>query len=401
MIVCIIFWHNSRTVSENVNTPDNAIRIKQANGKKSGTSRQTSNGSLVNGAMMNSRNRGTESNREHLYNFSNPVKHIAFLKVHKVASGTMQNLFLRFGIEHDLVFVLPKSGISLPMQPGKSISSVAIPPPAHRTYDVLCSHVRYNRSDFQKTLPSDSVYIATVRDPFRQFISSIHYYHRKFMLKISKQKPILKFLQEPNKYTRIIPENGRVSNFFNSMAWDFGFPLDLFVLPDKAQIQEYISQLDKDFDLVIIVEYFDESLVLMRRLLNWDMRNILYISSHVQKRHEPAFAVGEEEENLYRKWCLLDYALFDFFKSKFLRHWESILTNSDVLEELRYFRDMKSKVDKYCREHKAESSFYIKPCKWHAGFLVDKQYCNDRLFTEIQQVRKLQRKQTLAIRRGT
>ncbi|OWF35705.1 Galactose-3-O-sulfotransferase 3 [Mizuhopecten yessoensis] len=312
----------------------------------------------------------------------------------------MQNLFLRFGIEHDLVFVLPQHGTTLPMGTGLPISSRALPPPRNRTYDILCNHIRYNRSEFEKTLPSDSVYVATVRDPFRQFISSVHYYHRHFMLNIAKQQPILKFLQAPNEYRRIIGENKKVSNLYNSMAWDFGFPFQLFVKPDEKQIQKYLRKLDKEFDLVIVVEYFEESLILMRRLLNWDMRHILYVSSHVQKRPEPSLAVGKEEEDLYRKWCLLDYALFDFFKRKFLKRWQEAVSKSDVMAELQYFREMKTKVNKYCQKQLKPSPLHIKPSEWHAGFIVDSQYCKIRRYGEVKQINNLRNKQLQTARHG-
>ena len=39
-----------------------------------------------------------------------PVKNIIFAKTHKTGSTTVQNIIYRFGEEHHLMFVLPKSG---------------------------------------------------------------------------------------------------------------------------------------------------------------------------------------------------------------------------------------------------------------------------------------------------
>ena len=38
------------------------------------------------------------------------VKKIAFLKTHKCASSTVQNILMRFGVNNDLNFVLPSRG---------------------------------------------------------------------------------------------------------------------------------------------------------------------------------------------------------------------------------------------------------------------------------------------------
>ncbi|XP_060079414.1 galactosylceramide sulfotransferase-like [Ylistrum balloti] len=278
------------------------------------------------------------------------------------------------------------------MMRDQPISEVALPPPANRTYDIICSHIPYSRNEFKKHMPSDTVYIATVRDPFRQFISCVHFYHRAFMLNITHHKPILTFLQDPNKYKQIIRKSGRVSNLYNSMAYDFGFPPYLFVNPDKERIQKYIEELDQQFDLVLIVEYLDEGLILMRRLLNWDMRHLLYESRHVRKHPEPALAVGKEEEDLYRKWCLLDYALFEFFKAKFLKIWENMLVNSDVMAELIYFREMNAKVDEFCHAQLLSEKLKIEPSQWHKGFYIDNQYCESRLLAEKKQIDYLREK---------
>ena len=41
---------------------------------------------------------------------STPKNNIVFLKVHKAASSTVQNILMRYGAERNLKFVLPKRG---------------------------------------------------------------------------------------------------------------------------------------------------------------------------------------------------------------------------------------------------------------------------------------------------
>jgi len=40
---------------------------------------------------------------------------------------------------------------------------------------------------------------------------------------------------------------------------------------DKKAIKDYIDFVERRFKLVMFTEYFDESLVLLRRTMNWSM----------------------------------------------------------------------------------------------------------------------------------
>ena len=46
-------------------------------------------------------------------------------------------------------------------------------------------------------------------------------------------------------------------------------------------IKDYINFIDKQFMLVMISDYFDESLILLRRLMNWSMAGKSTPSSRV------------------------------------------------------------------------------------------------------------------------
>jgi hypothetical protein len=49
------------------------------------------------------------------------------------------------------------------------------------------------------------------------------------------------------------------------MAVEFDFPSSLFNKYSKEESTAYLEKLDSEFHLVIILEYFMESVVLMRR----------------------------------------------------------------------------------------------------------------------------------------
>lgn len=45
---------------------------------------------------------------------------------------------------------------------------------------------------------------------------------------------------------------------------------------DPATIRKHINDLAEKIDLVLIMEYFDESLVLLKRELCWDLDDVVY-----------------------------------------------------------------------------------------------------------------------------
>ena len=64
------------------------------------------------------------------------------------------------------------------------------------------------------------------------------------------------------------------------MAFDLGLEQENF--SNEEEITELIENISKRFDLVLIAEYFDESLVLMKRMLCWDFEDIVYVKHKVR-----------------------------------------------------------------------------------------------------------------------
>ena len=64
------------------------------------------------------------------------------------------------------------------------------------------------------------------------------------------------------------------------MAFDLGLEHQSF--SNDEEITEFIKDLSKKIDLVLIAEHFDESLVLMKRLLCWDFEDIIYVKHKIR-----------------------------------------------------------------------------------------------------------------------
>ena len=64
----------------------------------------------------------------------------------------------------------------------------------------------------------------------------------------------------------------------NQLLWDLGMKSEF--MPNKSEVMKYIKELDKQFDLVLIAEYFDESLILLDELLCWPYKDLTYLKQN-------------------------------------------------------------------------------------------------------------------------
>lgn len=71
-----------------------------------------------------------------------PAKDVVYIKVHKTASSTLQNIFYRFGDEKDLTFMLPAKGYYVEGVDKFEPSGVLKPPPG-KQYNILANHARF------------------------------------------------------------------------------------------------------------------------------------------------------------------------------------------------------------------------------------------------------------------
>ncbi|XP_060071027.1 galactose-3-O-sulfotransferase 3-like [Ylistrum balloti] len=300
-----------------------------------------------------------------------PIHHVAFIKVHKAASTSVQNIFYRYGYHHNLSVAQPRFTTGL-LWSSPVVREKFLPPPkGQKKYDLMCVHSTYSRTAFDKLLPNDSVYIGIVREPFKQFASSVNYYQRNRVLNIPGNNPVRTFLTDALGNQRFVSTSDH--RVFNTQSRDFGTPLKLLSSKyDEYQFRRYLQQLDKELDLVLLVERFAESMVLMRRLLKWEVKDI--ISAKLNGRgFPPRFQFGVKEEQLVKRIAQYDYALYDFFKKKFQEKIEH--QPPDFYDELAYFKQASKRYNEFCislQKYNKDTSDVLKfeETTWNKPFTV-------------------------------
>ncbi|XP_046373409.2 galactose-3-O-sulfotransferase 2-like [Haliotis rufescens] len=299
-------------------------------------------------------------------------QHVAFVKTHKAASSTVLNILYRFASERGLVIILPKVGNYLT---GRYLNKTRIfPPPKGKKFDILCNHALFNYTSFSSYLPTDTEYIGIVREPFQRFVSAVHYFRftqpKEYLQRIpGRRGAILKtYLENPMAWE---PENPMQSMTNNRMAIDFGFPAQL--LRNESLFDEYLISLNKTFRVVMIAEQFDESLVLVKRTLNWSLKDVIYtIKNRARFKIRVPGIEGKLMMNFYQV-SNLDKKLYDFSLKRFRKQIEQ--EGPDFHKEVEYFRTLRENVASFCTRWQRKPKLEIPPSNWSRGFSVTRREC--------------------------
>ena len=259
----------------------------------------------------------------------------------------------------------------------------------HEKYNIFTLQTVFDKKKIAAIMPKDTVYVTILREPFENFRSAFRYYNVPVTLKIktasSSIRPIEEFLKRPKKYEKVFNYGGNVTLSFtrNLMSADLGLPKEKY--DSSFLIKRSIADIDATFKLVLILEYFAESLVLLRRYLCWDFENILYIPQNVATPKRMNKLTKDRLKKLHSKWSIADYAFYNYFNKTL---WTKIKQQpNDFMAEVFYLKNSILKVKKYCVNN-LPTPLRFKDSRWHRGFNFPQSACTlmrtrDDEFTKI------------------
>ena len=282
-----------------------------------------------------------------------PVNNILFLKTHKTGSSTVTNILYRYGDKRDLLFALPRGGSF--GWPGPFLLSSAT------TFDgapnILCNHARYNKAPMHWLFPKETTrYITVLREPSTHLESVFNYYsgiRRSFEKKGTNGTPLENFLQNATYYFDQMKLKSSFTLLKNPALFDLG--LDTKYHENLTVVENYIRVLKQEFDLVMLMEYFDESLVLLKRRFCWKMEDILYfkLNERLDKEKQKVTRLAKEQ---IRNWNSADVLLYQVFNQTL---WQMIeLEGPDFSKDLALFREEKEAMENKCLQ---EGNFLTHP----------------------------------------
>ena len=292
----------------------------------------------------------------------------------------MTNILHRYGDKNDLVFALPRDGQFRLNWPW-SMRNDSFYLPKGVQPNIICHHGRYDRETLGRIMPRDTVYVTILRHPEKQYESTFNYMGFDKLLGIHDQThPLSKFLEKPEKFlvNYLLSEDLRVNSdrlklIQNGMAFDLGLNSTNF--NESVEIKRFLKKLKSELDLVLIAEFFDESLVLLKDLLCWPLEDLVYFKLNVRKRQGNTNFSTKTVRNMER-WNTVDFLLYrqflDILKKKIATKTLS-KDGSRFQEEIKRLRVANMRMRELCLRNVS------KTITLQYGVVVNKMELNGRL----------------------
>jgi len=145
---------------------------------------------------------------------------------------------------------------------------------------------------------------------------------------------------------------------------------------NKTDILHYIEFIDRKFSLIMITEYFYESVVLLRRIMKWSMQDIFFgFVNEAYKRSGVKFDEDEKTKLLSESHNRGDWLLYQHFNRTL---WMKIAQQPDFYEELDVFKQLNQRVVEFCNSEELkrdETKKLILSTRWEPYLQIDGARC--------------------------
>nr|XP_053638224.1 galactose-3-O-sulfotransferase 2-like [Cherax quadricarinatus] len=237
-----------------------------------------------------------------------PHTNIAFLKTHKCASSTIQNILFRYGLSHHLLFGLPDAGnyFGGGFYPFHA-DMFNLSPWSKLGVNIMAVHMKWDHQQVAKVMPNDTVYITIVREPTELFESLYAY---------AKMDQAYNMMVED--FVASVPvEAERHRGFlgYNQMVWDFGIANKTLV-NNLTAVRQLVQEAEDNFQLVMVAERMEESLVLLSHILCWDLKDVVALKFNARTSRFKK-KLSSETLKVLRQKLAPDYLLYEHFSSRF------------------------------------------------------------------------------------
>ncbi|XP_049585422.1 galactose-3-O-sulfotransferase 3 [Syngnathus scovelli] len=268
---------------------------------------------------------------------------VAFLKTHKTAGSTVQNILFRFAERNGLSVALPKQQYCHTFNYPKAFSAHWVHPHTLAP-NIISNHMRFNGAEVRRLMPADAHYVTILREPAAMFESLFGYYGQHAQAFRSVPGGSLDvFLEHPLRYYR--PQDKRSNFARNTLTHDLGGDKDR-PATDAAYARSFAAQVERVFSLVMIAEYFDQSLVLLRHLLSWDLEDLVYVKLNMRVASSKRRLTPDLADKI-RRWNWIDAHLYDHFNASLWRRL-SALGSACVEREVRLLHAAQEKLLRSC-----------------------------------------------------
>ncbi len=237
-----------------------------------------------------------------------PVTKVAFAKTHKTGSSTVQNILLRYGVKHDLTFAMPPNSWMFHIIDAFDADQVLLGPWRHLEFDIFAFHCRWNYDEVHRILP-DAKFMTILREPLATFESNYVYMGAQNARKADLNEFAERFAAKGEK------RNPKAYVGQNNLLWDLG--VDAKQLDNMEVAEAKIKEVEEKFEMVMIMERFEESLVLLADAFCWPLEEVTYIKQN-ERVAEIRNVPTEKTKEIMRKWLRGDYKVMSTYFTLFL-----------------------------------------------------------------------------------
>ncbi|CAG5111182.1 Oidioi.mRNA.OKI2018_I69.chr2.g5514.t1.cds [Oikopleura dioica] len=168
--------------------------------------------------------------------------------------------------------------------------------PPDGQYDVLASHNNWSPY-VDKVLPIASK-VTVIRHPLNQVVSHFHYFFHQWHRMGVKERTVEQFERALLKIrgNKIFPESQGESmkNFISQNTFDLGLSR---IQPPKSTIEEAADWATDYYDLILLTERFEESIILLKDMWNLELEDVVALKAK-DNAAAKTFGVADLPKNL-------------------------------------------------------------------------------------------------------
>ncbi|XP_035240018.1 galactose-3-O-sulfotransferase 2 isoform X1 [Anguilla anguilla] len=274
-----------------------------------------------------------------------PKTHIVFLKTHKTASSTILNILYRYGDSRNLTFALPLNKHSQLFYPlyfaAHFVEGFRLR--AMKEFNIMCNHMRFMPAEVKRVMPEDTFYFSILRNPVSMMESIFMYY--KSIPAFHRARNLDDFLNNAwHSYNASLSNNHYARNL---LAFDFGFNNNNNYVDIERQANLSISMIEQNFHLVLMSEYFDESMILLKNALCWSLDDVVSFKLNSRSNRTRQW-LSPLTMNKIKIWNSLDWKIYQHFNITFWKRVEQTVGRENMKREVAQLQERRRQLMKTC-----------------------------------------------------
>ena len=282
---------------------------------------------------------------------------IIFHKTHKTGSTSIQNIMFRLGLKHKLPILWGKFPGTTIGYPSDFTTDMVIN--KEKTARISTNHMR-TTSQLMKFFDQkkwDTFQFTILRHPYSAMKSAYLYYGPEITC-FYNSKNFSDFINRYDELSRKnhdgIAKSERIYNkkafCQNFLSYDLGYAKDLYWIEDKpayqasqyesaklkfknkqtkAYLNSTITKLDEQMNLVLILEHYWESIILLKEALNLEYEDVTAFKMNRAIPADPSTLgfdssnpkIVEQYKQKIEQYLPIDTAIYNHFYQVFLQKW--------------------------------------------------------------------------------